>query len=153
MQLDPKQIKQAGAADRQVMRWDQTAAAWTPSTEQAYGQISGRPPMALNIWRAGAPAASEYIGGGIAPYTFSISAANSTARSQAAATASSVFTINRVASNGTLTQLGTITFSSGGRLGVVSISTALVTTGDMIAIVAPSSVDTALVNLAFQLRE
>ncbi len=101
----------------------------------------------ISIFRSGIPLANEITGGGISPYSLTFSAANSSAKSQVAATASSIFTIRK---NGT--QVGTITFSAAGTVGVISFSVTSVAANDVITVQAPASADATLADITILLR-
>jgi hypothetical protein len=102
----------------------------------------------LSSFHSGKPTTSQVVDGQIAPYTFTFSAANSSARSLVAATASTVFVIKKNNS-----QVGTITFSAAGTTGTVAYSSTSVAAGDLITIHAPVSVDSTLADIAFLLRD
>lgn len=92
------------------------------------------------------PVASTLIAG-IAPYTITLSGANSVAKCSVNASSTYVFTLKN---NGA--QIGTITFQPGNPNGTVNISTPSIAAGDFISITAPSSADSTLANIAFLLR-
>jgi hypothetical protein len=96
---------------------------------------------------AGKPTASEEIGGAVAPYAFTISAANSTWRATTAATAQTIFSIrnNNV-------QIGTVTFNAAATLGTVSITTANVLKDEIITIIAPATADATIAGIKGYLR-
>lgn len=96
----------------------------------------------------GKPAANEVIAGGVAPYAMTLSAANSSVKSSTAATASTVLTIRK---NGT--QVGTITFSASGAVGVISITTAAVAATDLLTVTAPATPDSTLADISILLKE
>lgn len=97
---------------------------------------------------AGKPAGGQLVGGGIAPYSFTLSAANSTAIANTAATSSTVFIIKR---NGA--QIGTITFSASATVGIVSFTQTSVSAGQRVEIYAPATPDATLADILFLLRE
>lgn len=102
----------------------------------------------LSVFCSGKPAASEVIGGGVSPYTMTLSAANSLAKSLVAATASTTFTIRK---NGT--QVGTIVFSAAGTVGVFTITTPAVALADYVTVHAPATPDATLADISITLKE
>lgn len=125
-----------------------TATAGTNTTQIATtGFVQAAIIKGISIFRSGIPLANEITGGGISPYSLTFSAANSSAKSQVAATASSIFTIRK---NGT--QVGTITFSAAGTVGVISFSVTSVAANDVITVQAPASADATLADITILLR-
>jgi hypothetical protein len=118
-------------------------AVGTTTSAYVMAQIRG-----LSSFCSGTPGASEVVGGGVAPYPFSITAANCAGRAGTASTGSTAFIVRN---NGT--QIGTMTFAAGASTATVSITTANVAVGDLITIHAPATPDTTLANLTFLLRE
>ena len=106
-------------------------------------------PRGVSSFCAGKPANSEIVISAIAPYGFTISQANSAARAQAAATASTVFQLKR---NGT--NVCTFTFAAAGTIATVgSVTGGTVVAGDVLTITAPASADTTCADIAFLVRE
>jgi hypothetical protein len=84
-------------------------------------------------------------------YNFAANFAGSYAYLLVAATASTVFVINKIVS-GTPTQIGTITFAIGGTVGTwasTSGATQSLAAGDIFQVVAPSSADATAAGLGF----
>lgn len=120
--------------------------AMTPlGTAQA---LNKQRPRGLSGFCSGKPAASEVVAGAVAPYAFSIIQANCDAKAKVAATASTVFDIQK---NGT--SVGSITFAAAATLATISITTAAVALDDYLTIVAPATADATLADIAFMLRE
>lgn len=109
--------------------------------------INTQRPKALNVFCSGKPIANEVIGSGIAPYAMTLVAASCKAQAVVAATASTVFTIKKNNTN-----IGTVTFSAAGTVGVFSITTAAVAVDNLITIHAPASADATLADITIQLR-
>jgi len=84
----------------------------------------------------------------VAPYAFTISAANTVAKAATAATGSTVFTIKRNAS----TTVGTITFAAAATTATVSITAGAIVAGDLITVEAAATADATLANIAFVVR-
>lgn len=129
-----------------------TQAAGNNSTRLATtafttGEINSQRPKGLSMFCSGKPIANEIVGSGIAPYAMTLSAANSKAQAVVAAAASTVFIIKKNNTN-----IGTVTFSAAGTIGVISISTTAVATNDLITIHAPASADATLADITIQLR-
>lgn len=78
---------------------------------------------------AGVPLNSEVLGGGIAPYATTLSAANSSCKALAAATGPVTLVIKR---NGL--QVGQIDFSAGGTSGTITLTNSTVAAGDQITV-------------------
>lgn len=112
---------------------------------QAYD--AGLDRRGLNIFCSGEPANSEVIGGGIAPYAFTIVQASCVAKSLVAATASTTITLKN---NGA--SIGTVVFEAGQTTGTVTITTAAVAAGDNITATAPASADATLADITILLR-
>lgn len=109
--------------------------------------VDSRTVKALNTFCSGKPAANEVIGGGIAPYTLTLVAASCKAQAVVAATTSTVFTIKKNNTN-----IGTVTFSAAGTVGVFSITTVAVAVDNLITIHAPAFADATLADITIQLR-
>lgn len=129
-----------------------TQAAGNNSTRLATtaftaGEINSQRPKGLSMFCSGKPVANEIVGSGIAPYAMTLSAANSKAQAVVAAAASTVFIIKKNNTN-----IGTVTFSAAGTIGVISISTTAVATNDLITIHAPATADGTLADITIQLR-
>lgn len=118
-----------------------TTAAATDATNKSNAVRS------LTAFCSGKPLASEVIGAGIAPWAITVTAGNSKAYSQVAATASTVFTIKR----GTTT-LGTVTFAAGSTTGTVAVSSGAITANQVITITAPATPDATLADISFMLK-
>ena len=103
----------------------------------------------LSSWCAGKPSNSEVVGGGVAPYAFTVLSANTSARAAVAATASTVFTIKR---NNAVT-VGTFTFNPGSTTSITSISSGAISAGDFITIVGPATADATLADIAFLVKD
>lgn len=113
--------------------------------------VAQLPFVGLNAWCAGKPANSEVVGGGKAPFAFTISASDSTLECDDAATASTVFTLKGGAAG--TTTIGTWTLSASGTTATLSISgSSSVALGDRLRIIAPSSADATAGNLNFVVR-
>lgn len=110
-------------------------------------EANARPIKALNSFCSGKPANNEVIGGGIAPYSMTIDSFSCKAHAVVAATASTVFTIKKNNTN-----IGTVTFSAAGTVGVFSITTTTVAVDNLITIHAPASADATLADITIQLR-
>jgi hypothetical protein len=121
-----------------------TEQEWLDSLQGSGGGTTVR---GLQGYRGGQPTANEVISAGKAPYGFTISAANSAAQATVVATAQTIFLIRRGA-----TQIGTITFSAGSAVGVVAITLPTIAQNDFVTIVAPSTPDATLANIAISLR-
>lgn len=101
----------------------------------------------LSSFISGKPTASQVVGGGASPYTFTIVSGNCLGIAKVAATASTVFSLQR---NGT--QIGTITFAASATAGSWSITDTAITAGQYISIHAPASADTTLADITFLVR-
>jgi hypothetical protein len=106
------------------------------------------PVRSLSVFCSGKPANNEVIGGGIAPYAFTITSANCVVRSVVAATGSVVFSIRK---NGT--QVGTATFPTSGTVATLSFSDTTVAQGDQITITAPADASNAPADITALIRE
>lgn len=102
----------------------------------------------LSVHCAGIPGANEVIGGGIAPYAFTISQAKSACKALVAATGSATITIKN---NGT--QIGSFAFAAGATTATVTIASATVAEGDQITFHAPATVDATLADIDGLVRE
>lgn len=100
---------------------------------------------------AGKPIANQLVGGGIAPYPITLVEADCSAIALTAATASTVFIIKRW-SAGTATQIGTITFGAGAKIGVVDITSAAIAEDQQVTIHAPATADATLADISFSLK-
>lgn len=138
------------------------------------GSYSGAGGEAVEV-NSGATAlvfsAKPYVVGGFVPGTYTSSQvllavpvdrtvnfaaafANSQATLSAAATASTVFLVKKNHS-GTVTQIGTITFASSGTVGTFASTSGLaqsLVAGDILELIAPSSVDATAAGLGFALQ-
>lgn len=124
------------------------AVALTASTYETFAKAGEAAVRGLSAFCSGKPAASEIVGAGIAPYALTLSAANSQATGNTAATGSTVFIIRRAG-----TQIGTITFSASATSGVVALTQTAITSGQNITITAPATPDATLSDISFLLRE
>lgn len=102
----------------------------------------------LNAHCAGAPGDDEVIGGGLAPYDFTITEANCIAKALVAATGSTTVTIKKNGSS-----IGTVVWSAAGTTGTVDITTATVADGDHITFHAPATADATLADITILIRE
>lgn len=105
-------------------------------------------PYDLATFAAGLPAASATLFGFAVPRAMTIVASlvGSAARAGTAATGSSVFSVNK---NGA--QIGTVTFAAAATTGTFAGAGASFVAGDLITIVAPSSPDSTLADIAITL--
>jgi hypothetical protein len=101
----------------------------------------------LSIFCSGVPANNEVIGGGIAPYSFTIVQANCSAKSLVAATASTTITLKNNGSS-----IGTVVFGIGSTTGTVTITTAAVTAGDNITAHGPATADATLADITILIK-
>jgi hypothetical protein len=106
------------------------------------------PVRSLSVFCSGKPANNEVIGGGIAPYAFTITSANCVVSSVVAATGSVVFSIRK---NGS--EIGTATFPNSGTLATLSFSNTTVAQGDQITITAPADASNAPADITALIRE
>lgn len=88
----------------------------------------------------------------IAPYSFTLDEASSSAVSLTAATSTSIFRLFKTVSNVT-TQIGTITFAASGAVGVVVFTDPIIHKNDLITLYAPIGADASLADIAFLLAE
>lgn len=108
-------------------------------------------PRGLSFYCQGKPGASEVIASGIVPYDngLPISGTGSRVSATVAATGTAVFSIKR-----TGTQIGTITFSPGATLGVVSIDAgAGAAKNTLVTVTAPATPDATLADITGLLSE
>lgn len=105
-------------------------------------------PKGLEIFCSGKPAASEVIGGGIAPYAMTLSAANTVFKSIGAATASTTLVIKL---NGT--QIGTAVFAAAATVATVTLTSTAVALNDSLTVHAPATADATLSDITGLLRE
>ena len=108
---------------------------------------TGTPAYGLSSYCAGKPGASEAVGGGIAPYAFTLVEANCSSYALVAATGTTTFLIKK---NGT--QVGTIVYSASGTTGTVDITTAGVSLGDRLTVHAPVTPDATLADIMVLLK-
>jgi hypothetical protein len=106
----------------------------------------GETPKGLQGYCSGRPLVNEVVIATTAPYAFDIDVSASRAEALVAATATTIFTIEK---EGVV--IGTITFGAGETLGVFNITDTEVSLNDMIVIIAPSSEDVTLANITFLL--
>lgn len=97
---------------------------------------------------AGPPAASEVIGGGIAPYALTLSAASSRCNALVAATAATSLVINKSG-----VQVGQIDFAAGAAVGTVTLTDTAVAAGDHITVHNPATADSTLADIDGLLTE
>lgn len=114
----------------------------------AADSLPGAAARGLSAFCSGKPAASEVVGGGVAPYALTLSAANSSAVALVAATASTVFTIKRAG-----TSIGAVTFSAAATAGVVAFTATAITAGQNLTLTAPATPDATLADISFLIRE
>lgn len=88
-------------------------------------------------------AASQVLTAPPSPYAFSAATAGGSFRARAAATASSVFKLQKNGSD-----IGTVTWSAGATVGVVSLTTTSIAVDDVIALVAPATLDSTLAGIS-----
>lgn len=97
----------------------------------------------------GKPANAEVVLAAVAPYPFTITQANCSAKAQTAATASTVFQLKK---NGT--NVCTLTFAASGTVATIgTVSSGAVVTGDVLTIHAPATADATCADIAFLIRE
>lgn len=113
---------------------------------------AGTPVKGLSGFCSGLPSANERVAGGVSPYSFTISQANSSAKALVAATAPSVFTI-KTGSLASPTVLGTYTFGAGDTEATTNIVEGGVTSGNFVWVEAPSSPDASLSDISFLIKE
>lgn len=97
---------------------------------------------------AGLPAGNEVIGGGLAPYAMTLSAAGSTCKALAAATGATALVVKN---NGTA--IGQIDFVAGATAGSVTITTPSIAAGDHITIHNAAAADSTLADIDGLLAE
>lgn len=102
----------------------------------------------LGFHCAGAPAGSEIIGGGIAPYALTLSATNSSCKAIGAATAAVTLPIKK---NGA--DIGSIAFAPSGTVGAITFTNQSVAAGDHITIHNPATADSTLADIDGLLAE
>lgn len=126
-----------------------------PATSSLAGSISLVGPSSLKgieAYASGTYDSNEIVVATLAPYAFTISLQNSVAQSLAAATAQTIFIVNKTV--GVLTtQIGTITFDAGSKEGIVAITDPDIAKRDLITIKAPAISDATLGDVVFILAE
>lgn len=149
-----------GASDRLLGR----ASAGAGGVEEIACTAAGRALMAcadaiaqraaLGVKRgfsfhcSGAPAGSEVIGGGIAPYAMSLSAQSSSCRALVSATGATTLSVRK---NGS--EIGTIAFAAGGTSGTVTFTAGAIAAGDQITVHNPAPADATLADIDGLLSE
>jgi hypothetical protein len=101
----------------------------------------------MSSFCSGKPANNERLAGGVAPYSFTITQANCSARASVAATGAITFTIRN---NGS--QIGTVSFANAATLGTYSITSAEVASGAILTIEAPADATNSPADIAFVIR-
>jgi hypothetical protein len=102
---------------------------------------------ALDGFFAGTPSANQVIAGSIAPYSMTLNGMNSFAKCVTGPTATTTLIIK--ANN---IQIGTIAFTTGATVGLVSYTTPGIGKSDLVTIVAPANAY-SIANIAFELSE
>ena len=103
----------------------------------------------ISFFVEGKPVHGETVFRYVVPQAINIAASfsGSIAKSEVAATASTVFTINRNGSS-----IGTFTFATSGTSATFSGSAVSLSIGDVISVVAPVTQDTTLANIAVTIK-
>lgn len=102
----------------------------------------------FSVFCSGLPNPSEIIGGGIAPYNFTIDVTKCVAKAVVPSTADFTFTIlkNNI-------EIGNILFQAGLNTGVVTVTSLLVTSNDYVTFKAQSNMDLSLSDIGITIRE
>lgn len=123
-----------------------TRIATTAFVQSELSQLQNSITKGFGSFCSGKPSANQIVGGGVAPYSFTLSAANSECKSIIAATGVTIFVIRK-----NTTTIGTVTWAAGSTIGVVAYTAPTVAAKDLITLHAPASPDATLSDISFTL--